>query len=109
MKTLLMAGTLALAALTGCASSSAVIGSAPPTPAGGFTAADVLAVQKEANRHIETCDRTYAWPIAVTIVCKAQGAPPTTATVGLSAAELQAISDAVSSAVTKALAAQPAK
>lgn len=31
-----------------------------------------LEVLKEVNRHIELCDRYYAWPISITWTCRAK-------------------------------------
>jgi len=99
-KTLLTGGcALALAfSLSACVSPSAVTGVTAATP--GIS----VEALKEVNRHIETCDRTYAWPLAVTIICHAQtpGAAPTTTTSGLTAAEISTMIDA---AVAKAIAA----
>jgi hypothetical protein len=89
--------------LAACASPSSITGAVPSTS--GLTPAEALPVLQEVNRHIETCDRTYAWPFAVTIVCKAQGQPATTATQPLTAADIQAM---ITSAVAKALSAAPA-
>lgn len=91
-KLLIGACALALALnLSACASPGAVTGA---TSVG--TGIDV-ATLKEVNRHIETCDRTYAWPFSIMIVCKAQ--PPAAvapAAAPITAAEVAAmIADAL--------------
>jgi hypothetical protein len=68
-----------------------------PAEADPVAARARLDTLKEVNRHIETCDRTYAWPFSVMIVCKAQ-APVTRA---LTAEDISAL---VSKAVAEALA-----
>lgn len=101
-KTLAIAGCAVLSALalSACVSPSAVTGA--PSSTAGLSAADQVAVLKEVNRHLETCDRTYAWPFAVTIHCAPVGtAPATTATQTLTAADIAALVDA---AVARALA-----
>lgn len=57
----------------------------PAATKSGLTGEQILAVQKEANRHIETCDRTYAWPFAFAIHCGPVSAAAVTA------AEVQAM------------------
>jgi len=105
MKTLLTGGcALALAlTLSACVSPSAVTGATAAAP--GIS----VEALKEVNRHIETCDRTYAWPFAVTIICRAQtpGAAPTTTTAGLTAAEVSAMIDAAVAKAVAALKASP--
>lgn len=85
--------------LSACVSPTAVTGAT--IPASGLTAAEALPVLQEVNRHIETCDRAYAWPFSVMITCKAQGQAATTTTQALSPADLEAL---VTAAVAKALA-----
>lgn len=109
MKTLLIAGALALACsgLGACLSPAAVTGAVPaPVAASGvtLTAADVLAAQKEANRHFELCHRSYtfAWPPTGTIDCPATStSPASTTAASLTAADVEAI---VSKAISAALA-----
>lgn len=93
------AAALLAAAVSACVSPSAVTGAVPSTA--GLTPAEALPILQEVNRHIETCDRTYAWPVSVMITCKAQGQAATTTTQTLSPADIEAL---VTAAVTKALA-----
>lgn len=99
MKNVMMAAAAACMLLTtACATpgklESAVTSGAVPQ---GATAQERLEILKEVNRHIEGCDRTYAWPLAVTWVCKAKQDGDQVA---------KMITDAVNAAVTAALAAK---
>lgn len=111
MKILVLAPALAAASLclAGCVGPGAITGAAPSTsvaPAAGFTAADALAAQKEANRHLELCHRTYtfAWPPTGQIDCP--GVQPAAAQPAALTPDL--VEQLVESAVTKALAAAAA-
>lgn len=82
MKFAMIAGLACAAALTlaGCASpggpelSAAAAVAKTPTPADPVAAQARLDTLKEANRHIELCHRTYAWPISFIIDCQPAGA-----------------------------------
>lgn len=91
--TVAAAAALALS-LSACASVGAVTG--PSATKGAIKARSDAELQllKEANRHLELCDRTYGWPFTAVITCHATAPAPT-------AAEIAAMIEA---AVTKALA-----
>lgn len=74
MKRFATCAALAAAALTLCACATpGKLEAAAAAPAvEGATAQERLEILKEVNRHIELCDRTYAWPLAATWVCKSR-------------------------------------
>jgi hypothetical protein len=98
LKTLLMGAACAALALslTACASAGIVSGGAAPTKGAVKAQRDAdLAILKEVNRHIETCDRTYSWPFTAVINCTHQ-TPALTP---------EAVAEMIDKAVAKAVAA----
>jgi hypothetical protein len=82
--------------LAGCASVGAVTGDGAPTKGAVKAQRDAdLAILKEVNRHIETCDRTYSWPFTAVINCTHQ-TPALTP---------EAVAEMIDKAVAKAVAA----
>jgi hypothetical protein len=85
------------------AAAIALAGCVTPTglekPRASAAGVDSLAVLREANRHIETCHRTYMWPFAFTIDCP----PATPAPQALSAEQIRGmVADAVKAALKPA-------